>query len=713
MGCSQSSRCRSLALLVLVLEEATASLDKHEHCADWASSGECEANPGFMWKTCESSCSRAGGRKPWASDPTAVRCQSWVKAGECQTNADFMLKTCPSSCDSAAPASAATAKEAQPSPARQQPTKPRNVSRNLKEEQQRQQEEIKRRAEQLRRERQQNKTRSAMATEIPVGTSTTTTATVTTTTTATSATTTTRTAAELAEAETAERAEVAAEKAETIEAEKIQVEAKAKDAEPEALKPWQMPAPSDVDDETFKCMREKFEIARQLDDANAREQSVRERAEAANGRASASEQRHRDCLKDLSEANQERQRMRAQQSDSLSEQYEQRVQELREQLRKELGQETAKLQKECSKREFQLQELARVANKRADQAEAQLAGRATGEDRLQAERRAAEHAQEAQAAEQARLKIEEAYRVEGTKAAAREHDLQERLERAEARVKLLEGQLETVETGEVLKVAQEQIAREPPVELAVEPLHCEREAEALFDALQQVFAKTFVLLWAPLSFFFGRPPLVTLPPNLVKLLFWMDRPAESVLEGLAALGGGSSLQMKDMCHVRRHVPGSAVCALAWLVACASLAVYLTYLALRLAWNSADLGARGASITSASSSSSMVQGQRLAVNHLAALFLPVTRFFDAFSVPEDVRRIAERRAELGHSPANQGTATIGASGSEPEPEEIYRRPAVLEALLAAEDAANSQDPRPSPRFGAPDGVHDSAAGPVTS
>eukprot|EP00435_Cladocopium_sp_Y103_P058403 s863_g20.t1 len=71
--------------------------------------------------------------------------------------------------------------------------------------------------------------------------------------------------------------------------------------------------------------------------------------------------------------------------------------------------------------------------------------------------------------------------------------------------------------------------------------------EALFDALQQVFAKTFAT-WS--RFFFGRPPLVTLPPNLVKLLFWMDRPAESVLEalpgqGLAALGGGSSLQMKD------------------------------------------------------------------------------------------------------------------------------------------------------------------------
>ena len=29
---------------------------------------------------------------------------------------------------------------------------------------------------------------------------------------------------------------------------------------------------------------------------------------------------------------------------------------------------------------------------------------------------------------------------------------------------------------------------------------------------------------------------MTLPPNLVKLLFWMDRPAESVLEALPLVG---------------------------------------------------------------------------------------------------------------------------------------------------------------------------------
>ena len=682
MGCSQSYQLRFTVALLVLANEVAASSDQHEHCAAWANSGECEANPSFMQKTCESSCSRVGTR--WASDQGRLhsRCQSWVKAGECQTNADFMLKTCPSSCGFSGDV-APPNEESSPSP----PSKPearakpaRNVSRNLKEEQQRQQEEIKRRAEELKRARRQNKTMESMESmgsqkidketekmeEVRES--------------------------EIEKAESPEISEIQHLKVESPKLEKA--EAKAKDAET-GLKPWQMSAPADVDDETFQCMREKFEIARQLDDANAREQSVRERAEAAHGRASASEQRHRDCLKDLAEANQERHRMRAQQSEGLSEHYEQRVMELREQLQKDLAQETAKLQKECSKREFQLQELARVANKRADEAESQLAGRATGEERLQAEQRAAEHAQEAQAAEQARLKIEEAYRVESTKAAAREQELQERLAKAEARVQFLEAKLET---GEEVSLSE----REERKEL-VEPLRtlrCEqREAEALFAALQEVFSKTLVLLCAP----FGggsreRKMFWRLPPKLVKLLLWLDRPAESVLQGLAALSAGSSLQMKELCHVNQ--PGSAVAALAWLVACASLAVYVSYLLLRLVFT-ADLGSRGTSVATASSSNSMVQGQRFAVNHLAALFVPVTRFFDAFSVPEDVRRIAERRhAELGQSPnpRTMGPPWPGASGSEPEPEEIYRRPAALEALLAAEDSAG-QESRPSPRFGA--------------
>lgn len=92
---------------------------------------------------------------------------------------------------------------------------------------------------------------------------------------------------------------------------------------------------------------EKFEIARQLDDATSREQSVRERAEAAHSRTEAVEQRHRDCLKELAEANADRQRMRAQQSDAASEHMEQRLQEAKEQQKKELELQSAKMEKDC------------------------------------------------------------------------------------------------------------------------------------------------------------------------------------------------------------------------------------------------------------------------------------------------------------------------------------------------------------------------------
>jgi hypothetical protein len=34
-------------------EECT---DESEHCADWASQGECENNPGFMHESCKKSC---------------------------------------------------------------------------------------------------------------------------------------------------------------------------------------------------------------------------------------------------------------------------------------------------------------------------------------------------------------------------------------------------------------------------------------------------------------------------------------------------------------------------------------------------------------------------------------------------------------------------------------------------------------------------------
>lgn len=137
----------------------------------------------------------------------AVRCQSWVKAGECKAHAEFMAKACPSSCGA-------------PEPPR------RNVTRNLREEQLQQQAEIQRRAEELRRQR-----RAKAKTPAP------------------------------APAETPVPAPVVEETPEP---------APQPLAPQVAPKPWQMPAPSDVDDAgtslvlsyslqhveaTFHCMR--------------------------------------------------------------------------------------------------------------------------------------------------------------------------------------------------------------------------------------------------------------------------------------------------------------------------------------------------------------------------------------------------------------------------------------------------------------------------
>lgn len=117
-----------------------------------------------------------------------------------------------------------TLQESSPSP----PSKPearakpaRNVSRNLKEEQQRQQEEIKRRAEELKRARRQNKTTEKKNEKMEE--------------------------VRKSEAESPEISEIPKIQVQHVEVESPKLEkAEAKDAEP--VKPWQMPAPADVDD---------------------------------------------------------------------------------------------------------------------------------------------------------------------------------------------------------------------------------------------------------------------------------------------------------------------------------------------------------------------------------------------------------------------------------------------------------------------------------
>merc|ERR1712137_628609 len=39
-------------------KERSNCIDKDEHCAEWAVTGECEKNPRFMWAKCKKSCGK-------------------------------------------------------------------------------------------------------------------------------------------------------------------------------------------------------------------------------------------------------------------------------------------------------------------------------------------------------------------------------------------------------------------------------------------------------------------------------------------------------------------------------------------------------------------------------------------------------------------------------------------------------------------------------
>ena len=190
-----------------------------------------------------------------------------------QTNADFMLKTCPSSCGSwiselyffcSAPLvdllSGEPSLEKAPTPEKDVAARPKakaNGSRNLKEEQQRQQEEIKRRAEELRRQRQARPNKTAEVTEVEVPRQMS--AKQETVVEPAPAVRKTAPAAAVQPTEPAapavqktapavEPAAPAVQPAEVKHPAPPEEMKMAKDAEAEVLKPWQMPAPSDVDD---------------------------------------------------------------------------------------------------------------------------------------------------------------------------------------------------------------------------------------------------------------------------------------------------------------------------------------------------------------------------------------------------------------------------------------------------------------------------------
>ncbi|CAE8611918.1 unnamed protein product, partial [Polarella glacialis] len=104
----------------------------------------------------------------------------------------------------------------------------------------------------------------------------------------------------------------------------------------------------------------------------------------------------------------------------------------------ELDKAIADVERGCQAREFRLDQIAKDAKKRALEAETRTKGIVSGADRLEAERRAAEFAEEAAASEKARLSMEEAHRAKSLQLLAMERRLHETITSGQARADDLE-----------------------------------------------------------------------------------------------------------------------------------------------------------------------------------------------------------------------------------------------------------------------------------
>uniref|UniRef100_A0A7S4EWB3 Fe2OG dioxygenase domain-containing protein n=1 Tax=Chrysotila carterae TaxID=13221 RepID=A0A7S4EWB3_CHRCT len=112
----------SAALPALQNETTAAPVDKHEHCGYWTAHGECEKNAAYMLAECPASCTRASSVQKSTTFSSGVHttaassgskpdnhehCAFWASHGECEKNARFMLEQCATSC--ASPKSSAKA----------------------------------------------------------------------------------------------------------------------------------------------------------------------------------------------------------------------------------------------------------------------------------------------------------------------------------------------------------------------------------------------------------------------------------------------------------------------------------------------------------------------------------------------------------------------------------------------------------------------------
>lgn len=82
-------------------------------CDDWANTGECERNSGYMSVACRKSCGLCG--VDAIIEPTACKdespthdCQYWATMGQCDENAAFMRVHCAKACGLCSSATSST-----------------------------------------------------------------------------------------------------------------------------------------------------------------------------------------------------------------------------------------------------------------------------------------------------------------------------------------------------------------------------------------------------------------------------------------------------------------------------------------------------------------------------------------------------------------------------------------------------------------------------
>ena len=81
--------------------------NNHASCNNWASIGECDANPSYMLHNCKKSCQVCN--QPSTTVTTTAEnpnckndnfnCEYWAGIGECDANPNYMLVSCKKSCN--------------------------------------------------------------------------------------------------------------------------------------------------------------------------------------------------------------------------------------------------------------------------------------------------------------------------------------------------------------------------------------------------------------------------------------------------------------------------------------------------------------------------------------------------------------------------------------------------------------------------------------